>query len=201
METAANSSNAITPAQTQLFKLAYKASESINKAINGQLEAMKAWLKTQYGDKAPTYEQFWSDRDALKRLAQEKGLVDDQWVRKPYNMAVKAVYGDLPVSTTMEAVAKRATRPFVKAKGGKAANDPAPGKKTTVVKVVMPKDAETAVRQMLAHYGMAQILIAFSTVLSEHRATAKEAIRVKTLGDHMLANPPAIEPKPRTAMH
>lgn len=170
-----------TAAQVQLFKLAYRTSEAVNRALNTQQDSMIAWLKTQYGGTAPTYEQFWSDRDALKLLAQEKGLVDDQWVRKPYNAAVKVLYGDIPASPTLEAVAKRAQRPQVaklaSLAAGKAANEPS----LKVYKVEMPKTAVDAVRQMLARYGFGQVLMAFSTILAEHRETAKEAKRMDVL--------------------
>lgn len=186
----------ITQAQVELFDLAYKAAKAIDKALNTQLGTMKDWLKEQYGDTCPTYDQFWSDRDALEALALERGLVDDQWVRKPYNMAIKAVYGALPVSTTAAAVAKRAVRPEAQAR-------PTQPVGAKIVKVSMPKDAETAVRQMLDHYGMAKVLIAFSTILGEHKETLKEAQRVRNLGDHMLNHPaPAkVDGRSRGAVH
>lgn len=178
-----------TPAQVQLFKLAYRTSEMVNKALHNQLEQMTAWLKAQYGDTAPTYEQFWSDRDALKLLAAEKGLVDDQWVRKPYNAAVKALYGDIPLSPSKDAVDKRAQRPVlslaitgVTGKGAAGTVGTRSGKSLKVYKVEMPKDAVAAVRQMLERYGFAQVLLAFSQVLAEHRETAKEAKRMATIG-------------------
>jgi hypothetical protein len=189
MET--NAHTTPTPAQVQLFDIAFKAARGIDKAINSQLGAMKDWLDTQYGTTPPTYEQFWADRDALKALAKDKGLVDDQWVRKPYNMAVKAMYGELPVSTTLAAVAKREARP-------EAAKPTPAAAPTKITKVAMPKDAETAVRQMLEHYGFARVLIAFSTILAEHKETLKEAQRVRNLGDSMLANQPAPQTNGRT---
>ena len=100
-------------------------------------------------------------------------------------MAVKALYGDLPVSQTVEAVAKRAVRSTAPA----VITAPKPGPKAKAPKVEMPGNAEQAVRQMLQHFGMAQVLIAFSTILAEYRATAKEAIRVKNIGDRLLTNP------------
>lgn len=186
----------ITPAQTQLFKLALKASESINKAISVQLDAMKGWLREHYGEARPTYDEFWSDRAALKQLAAEKGLADDQWVRKPYNMAIKELYGDLPISMHVAAVTKRAQRPEPKAR---AAAVPKPsGNK--VIRVQMPPDAESAVRQMLEHYGMAQVLLAFSTVLAEHRETKLEADRLQNLGDRIMSAAPPAQPQ-RSAAH
>lgn len=190
--------NNCTPAQIQLFKLAYKTAEAINRQIHTQLEGMTAWLKTQYGDTPPTYDQFWSDRDALKFLAEEKGLADDQWVRKPYNMAVKALYGELPVSPSSHAVAKRTVR---KSSGATP--------KRLVVKVKppklkMPADAATAARQIIAYYGFAKVLMAFSEILSEYRETAKEAKRIEALGQqytvtHPEENAPAAQQ--RSAMH
>lgn len=186
-----------TQAQVHLFKLAYHASEAVDKVMKTQMAHMTDWLKAQYGDTPPTYDQFWSDRDALKLLAQEKGLADDQWVRKPYNSAVKALYGELPVSTTLDALAKRAYRPHADKATGKAGM--APPRPKLVYKVEMPKDAIAAVRQMLARYGFAQVLVAFATILGENRETAKEAKRVDVLAQqYQLMHP---EDKPMKNNH
>lgn len=74
-----------TEAQKELFKIAYKAGDRITRAIQTYTKDLVAWLKEQYGDTKPTYEQFWADREALAIIAKDKGLADDQWVRKPYN--------------------------------------------------------------------------------------------------------------------
>jgi hypothetical protein len=177
-----------TPAQVQLFKLAFKTAEAINRQIHTQLESMKTWLTEQYGAKPPTYEQFWSDRDALKFLAEEKGLADDQWVRKPYNMAVKALYGELPVAPTLAAAAQRNVRKSVIKAATKALVARVEARKGP--KVAMPKDAADAARQMVAYYGFAKVLLAFSQVLSEYRETAKEAKRIEALGQQYTATHP-----------
>jgi hypothetical protein len=171
-----------SPAQIDLFNKVLKTATLINRSITTQVATMTAWLQEQYGDSPPTYAQFWADREALKFLAQEKGLVDDQWVRKPYNMAVKALYGKKPMSPSQGAQAKRDMRSMaMKAVGSIMPKHQAKGKQAAQ-KPGMPKDAAGAARQMVDYYGMARVLIAFSTVLAEYRETAKEAKRLETLG-------------------
>lgn len=189
-----------TPAQAQLFKLAYRAAEAVDKVMQTQLGHMTDWLKEQYGDTPPTYDQFWSDRDALKAIAHERGLVDDQWVRKPYNSAVKVLYGELPVSISLEAVAKRAYRPEVGK--GRVAARPSKASLKLAYKVEMPKDAAAAVRQMLDRYGYGAVLAAFAQVLAEHRETAKEARRVEALAQEYAVLHPEERPQQKNhAMH
>ncbi len=174
-----------TAAQLELCKIAYKAGIAVDRAIRNGLDAMTTWLVSQYGKKPPTYEQFWSDRDALKAGAKQRGLVDDQTMRKPYNAAVKALYGELPVSQSLEAVSMRLRRPVVdkKAKAEKVKQARVERKlaRATTTVAVMPKDAETAVRQVMEHFGFAQILVAFSKILAEHRETVADAKHLASL--------------------
>jgi hypothetical protein len=58
----------------------------------------------------PTFEQDREDKKALAQLAKDKGLKSDQWVRKPYNAALTALYGKLPEAQTPEALRKAAER-------------------------------------------------------------------------------------------
>lgn len=67
-------------------------------------------LTSRYGECMPNIAQYTADQAALAELAKAKGLVDNQWVRKPYAAAVRALYGALPVSLNQESLAKAATR-------------------------------------------------------------------------------------------
>lgn len=58
----------------------------------------------------PSFEQYRADRAALKQLAADKGLADDQWLRKPFCAAVVALYGKLPESQSPEALRKAQER-------------------------------------------------------------------------------------------
>ena len=109
----------ISPFHVKMFDAAFKAADTLNKATESQRVVMRNLLLVQYGDVCPTYVQFRADRDALRVMALDRGLVDDQWVRKPYNAAVINLYGALPVSDSPAAQAKRAQRPVAtKGKAG-----------------------------------------------------------------------------------
>lgn len=82
----------VTKFHTEMFACMQTAA----KAAGTMATRMQALLTSKYGTVMPTYEQFKGDRLALAHLADAKGLKDDQWIRKPYNAAVKALYGDLP---------------------------------------------------------------------------------------------------------
>lgn len=188
---AANDDTVHSNAHMQLFAIAYKAAVEVDKVIRRHVDNIIQWLQVQYGDTPPTYEQFWDDRDALKALARERGLANDQSVRKPYNAAVRQLYGEqilaategrsaLPVSTTKEAVAKRMITkpPTKKARVGKDAA-------TKPVRTAngMPSDAEAAIRMVLQRFGFGAVLMAFSRILAEKRETATEAKRLAALVD------------------
>lgn len=190
----ANDDTIHTSAHLQLFSITLKAAQEVDKVIRKHMDNIVQWLQVQYGDTPPTYEQFWDDRDALKALAKERGLKDDQSVRKPYNAAVRQLYGEqimvltagrsaLPVSTTKEAVAKRLVTkaPTKKAKVGAAVI--AKPVKPTKAGNTMPSDAEAAIRIVLERFGFGAVLMAFSRILAEKRETATEAKRIAALVD------------------
>lgn len=156
-----------TDAQRELFVIACRAGDRISRAMQTYTRELVDWLKTQYGETAPTYDQFWSDREALAIIAKEKGLVDDQWVRKPYNAAVKALYKELPVSPSKTAVAKRLTRPFTQQRKHPPKNP--------------VKNVENAIHRMIEQYGYVDVLTAMAHILAEREETKREAKRVENL--------------------
>lgn len=83
---------------------------AVDKATNTMTAKLGALIASKYGNVLPSYAQFRADHDALSELAKEKGLVDNQWVRKPYNAAMNAIFGKLPESLSGSALAKRALR-------------------------------------------------------------------------------------------
>lgn len=169
---------AITPFQQDLFNAAYKGAEAINKAVESNRAQMRKLLLDQYGSTAPTWEQFRADRAALKILAAQKGLVDDQHVRKPYNAAIVDLYGALPESQSEAAIAKRAERDAkgvsIKAKGGKAGAV----KGDTAAR---NEGAPESVEQFIAKYGITQVLQAAARILAEKRESKLDATTLQAV--------------------
>lgn len=171
---------AITPWQQDLFAAAFKGAEGIHKAVESQRAIMRRMLLDQYGSTAPTFEQFKADRSALKILAEFKGLVDDQHVRKPYNAAILELYGALPVSMSEAAVAKRAERDAlgvsVSAKGGKAK----PGAKEGAV-AERSESASESMEQFIAKHGLAKVLQAAAHILAAKQETKLDATTLQAV--------------------
>lgn len=169
---------AITPWQQDLFAAAYRGAEAINKAVESNRAVMRKMLLDQYGSKAPTFEQFRADRAALKILALQKGLVDDQHVRKPYNAAIIDLYGALPVSMSEAAIAKRAERDAagvsIKAKGGKAG-----AKKGETAE--RAESVPETIEQFIAKHGLAAVLQATARILAEKRESKLDATTLQAV--------------------
>ena len=175
---------AITPWQQDLFAAAFKGSEAINKAVESNRATMRRMLLDQYGSKSPTYEQFKADRAALRILAEFKGLVDDQHVRKPYNAAVIELYGALPVSMSEAAIAKRATRPVADKAAAKTAIEKAlesaRGAKPGETAERNPSAAET-IEQFIAKHGLAAVLQATAKILASKAETKLDATTLQAV--------------------
>jgi hypothetical protein len=165
----------ISPFQVKLFDVAFRSAKALCDATQSQRQVMRDMLKSQYGDTCPTFEQLRSDRDALRVLALERGLVDDQWVRKPYNAALIELYKALPVSMSPAAILKRAQRPdVVKA---------AAGSKKNVVKASDPAAVDT-VGQFIAKFGTAAVLLELAKILATERTTALDAKTLQAVAKH-----------------
>lgn len=178
---------AITPYQQDLFDAVYKTAENVHKAVESQRATMRKLLLDQYGSTCPTYEQFRADRAALRILAELRGLVDDQWVRKPYNAAVVELYGALPVSMSEAAIAKRVQRPVVDKAAAKKAVDEANaaaqearGAKKGETAERDPSAAET-IEQMIAKFGLAKVLQATARILAEKRESKLDATTLQAV--------------------
>lgn len=168
---------AITPWQQDLFDAAFKGAEKINQAVESNRAALRRILLDQYGSTAPTYAQFKADRAALKILAEQRGLVDDQWVRKPYNAALIDLYGALPESDSPAAIAKRAEREAKEAANPKPAKVGAPKGETTERD---PAVSET-IEQFIAKHGLAKVLGAAAKILAERRETKLDATTLQAV--------------------
>lgn len=124
----------------------------------GTMQAKLAALIASKYTVAPTFEQYRADQAALAEIAKEKGLKDNQWVRKPYALAVKAAFGALPVSQDPAAIAKR------KARG------PAKEKAATV-----PKRGAEDLEALIARVGVFKVLEACTRILEADDSTKSQA--------------------------
>lgn len=169
LNTAASAATSKAVEITAYHKALYAAADGARKATVKALDAVKALLESKYGKTAPTYEQFRADRSALREIAKGKGLADDQWLRKPYNAAVTALYGALPEAQTAAAIAKRKVRDALAANG------------TTIAKVKAgAKKGETAPRrqseietleQYIARIGVFKVLAQCALILEADEST------------------------------
>jgi len=150
---------------------------------------MQALLISRYGDAlidssdkdhwgkpcaagGPSYEAYRNDQAALKLLAEQKGLADNQWVRKPYAAAVKALYGALPIAMTAAAIAKRAEREAVAVHTETTVSKAGAPKGETTERV--PSEAET-IEQVIARIGIFQCLDACVRILASEKQTKVNA--------------------------
>lgn len=183
---------AMLPFHTEVFNVARTG----HNAGLTMAKKMQALLISRYGDAlidstdkdnwgrpcaagGPSYEAYRNDQAALAELAKSKGLTDNQWVRKPYAAAVKALYGALPVAMTAEAIQKRAQREANEAakKAHEAAKAAGAPKGETTERVPSPDET---IEQLIARVGIFQCLDACVRILSSEDMT-------KTQAQHMAA--------------
>lgn len=170
----ANAGSAATSSKvevTAFHKSLYDLMQTARKSSETMHNKMVVLLKSKYGEAPPTYAQFRADRAALKLLATDKGLADDQWVRKPYNRAVLACYGALPEAQTAAAIARRKVREM------QAANKVSNGKAGAVKGETAPRRTGTpeTVEQYIARVGVYKVIEACAKILEGDKATATAA--------------------------
>jgi hypothetical protein len=160
------------------------ARTAVDKAQGTMQQKLANLLRSKYGTVMPTFEQFRADRAALKELATQKGLADDQWLRKPYNAAVHLLYGALPEAQTAAAIAKRALRAANEAAGvttvkdgKKVAPKPDAGKAGAPKGETAPRNpaAEETIEQYIARVGLWQVMDACARILNADKSTADAA--------------------------
>lgn len=161
----------ITPYHRDVFK----ACETGRKAADTMLQRMVQLLKSKYGETSPTFAQYRGDQAALAQLAKDRGLVDNQWVRKPYAAAVKTLYGALPEAQTAAALAKRKVREALAASKGEKAG--AVKGQTAPRRASEPETLE----QYVARVGVFKVLAACAAILEADKSTADMAKAVKAL--------------------
>lgn len=163
------------------------ARTAVDKAQGSMQQKLANLLRSKYGAVMPTFEQFRADRAALKELAKQKGLSDDQWLRKPYNAAVHLLYGALPEAQTAAAIAKRALRAANEAAGITPVKD---GKKDTPANKPGAPKGETAPRnpsneetieQYIARVGLWQVMDACARLLNADKSSTTDAKAVQAI--------------------
>ena len=189
---------------------------AVDKAQGTMQTKLGALIVSKYGTTAPTYAQFRADRDALKELAKEKGLADDQWLRKPFNAAIIAIFGKLPEAMTAAAIAKRAVRAAADAKvaqelakvnADRAASGMAPlavlrkgTAKPDAGKAGAPKGETTqrvaseseTIEQYIARVGLWKVMDACARVLNADKSTQDVAKAIQPeIKKHLKAACPA----------
>lgn len=167
---------------TAFHKDVFEIARTGHRAAETMAKKMQALITSRYGKTAPTFEQYRADRAALKQLAAEKKLADDQWLRKPYCAALKALYGALPEAQTAEAIAKRAQREAAeKAKKEKAGQEPdasKTGPKDGATQDRQPSEAEQ-IEALVARIGVFKALEACIAILAADDSTKAQAVHMK----------------------
>ncbi len=164
----------VTPFHTSV----YAAAMANHKAGVTMADKMQALVTSKYGTTSPTYEQYRTDQAVLASMAKEKGLKDNQWVRKPYAAAVKAVFKELPVAQTAAAILKRSLRE----KNG------AP-KKGAVKNAVSARNSSSGdqIEQFIAKAGVMPVLAALTKILAAENATKEAANALVAVQAGMIA--------------
>lgn len=162
--------------QDALFTALFDAADIVCRAQESQRARIKDVLIGQYPE-CPTFAEFRADRDALRVLALERGLVDDQYVRRAYNSAVVELWGALPVSMTEAAVAKRAQRPAKAEKPAKVDTPPE----------VRTETAIATIGQFIAKFGAAAVLTELYMILAVEKTTLQDAQMCKAVAEHLKA--------------
>jgi hypothetical protein len=177
-----------------LFASQSDLSEAIHKADIVSAEAVKA----RYGNTAPSFEAYRATKACFNALAKHIGLASTQYIDKPFNAAIKQLYGkqllkasggasDLPVSMSKEAIQKRASRESLgqNTKVQREANIAA--LKAGAVKgdtATRAASASETIEQFIARVGTANVLTELSRILATKRESATDATVLKTIATH-----------------
>lgn len=172
----------IAPFHKDVYGVIDTARKATDKATGTMQQKLADLLRSKYGATMPTFEQFRGDRAALKELASQKGLADDQWVRKPYNAAVHLLYGALPEAQSAAAIAKRKVRDAEAAaklaagiKTGTAGADKGKAGAEKSKPSERAPSADETIEQYIARVGLWQVMDACARLLNADKSTASEA--------------------------
>lgn len=177
-QTLATKGIAITTFHKDVYACINTQHTAVTKATGTMQAKLGGLLVSKYGTVAPTFEQFRLDRMALKELAVQKGLADDQWLRKPFNAALIALFGKLPEAQTQAAIAKRKLRDAAAAKKG--ADKPKVGAVKGETAPRRNPEPET-IEQLVARVGIWKVLEACTKILASDESTVAQAKTLASL--------------------
>lgn len=167
----------------------YKIAQTGMRAEQTMAQRMQALITSRYGEVSPTFEQHRADIKALDQLARDKGLTDGQWMRRPYNAAIVALFDKLPEAQTPEAIAKRAQRAqrdaVVKAAIAKAKETGAiapTGAPAGETQERAPSEAEQ-LEQLIARVGVFECLYACLRILDADECTKPQVVHMRKMAD------------------
>jgi hypothetical protein len=179
-----------------LFNALFNAQATLSAAMLSADVFSVAAVRARYGDDAPSFEAYTATKACFGALAKHRGLMSTQYIDKPFNTAIKALYGaklleisgghsDLPVSMTPAAVQKRASRVSLgqATKSQKDANKAAVGAVKGVTSPRSESVAET-IEQFIARVGPGKVLAELSKILSTARETMTDAKVLDAIAKH-----------------
>lgn len=161
---------------TAFHRDVFTIAQSGHRAADTMAKKMQALITSKYGKLAPTFEQYRADRAALRELAKDKKLADDQWMRKPYCAALKAVFGALPESQDAAAIQKRAQRDAAKASAKTSA--PTAGAPAGQTQDHAPSESEQ-IEQLVTRLGLFKTLDACMRILEADDATKAVVVHMR----------------------
>lgn len=171
----------------------FRIAQTGQRAVQTMASKMETLVTSRYGTTCPTFAQHRADIKALDQLARDKGLTDGQWMRRPYNAAIIALYGALPVSMAPDAVAKREQRE-ARDKIVKAAIAKAKAEQTMQAKVNpvgapagetqerQPSEAEQ-LEQLVTRCGVFETLYACLRILDSDESTHAQVVHMRKMAD------------------
>ena len=171
-----------------LLTAQYGAAKLVKKLVNGS--------EIEVPTGGPNFDQYSADQSALREIAVQRKLKDNQWPRKMYAKAVRSTYGALPVAMTAEAIQKRVQRASADAaKRQSAANPPAPtaGAPAGQTQDHGQNPAEIA-ESIAARVGVYPMMYACLRILESDESTKVQAVHMRKMVDkaydlHIKAQP------------
>jgi hypothetical protein len=159
---------------TSFHKDVFNAANACAKAQITLGAKLATLIAKQYPSKSPSFEQYRADQSALAELCKEKGLVDNQYYRKAYAVAIKLAFNEVPVSMDAAAIAKRKARDAKKAADTKGKSGAVKGDTSKRA----PSVSET-VEQMIARVGVFKVLEMCANILDADESTKTAAKALK----------------------
>lgn len=179
-----------------LFNHLFDAQARLSTAIQQSDGISEVAVRARFGDNVPSFEAYTACKAAFGALAKHRGLKSTQYIDKPFNAAIKSLYGaklleisgghsDLPVSMSPAAVQKRASRVALgqATKAQKDANKATSGAVKGVTSQRSESEAET-IEQFIARVGPGKVLVELAKILATARETATDSKVLATLATH-----------------